>query len=434
MRACGGLVSLRGAKPNRTRHGAAAFLRCADVRDVTFSFHPVGGDRRFYVDADDVRSVIARLPKRFQRALARVRFDDVGWETYKAGYSKSGSREIALCALPPRVSLTRFLPSSVSPHEFGAVRGSQWPALAVGRYQLYHVFPAMLIALEGRHGDGAAEMGTEARKLRHELWESASETLAPLHHAPGDDEQARIAEHWKPAHAAYKRGLLLERQGEFEPAERAFREALEHEPTHPLALEHLGAAAVAGGRVHDAVELLQKAVAADHTLPRAHLLLGTVLAQADQQRESRVVFERALEIHPQPAVSLAVYASFLARWGAFEEADAHFKRALRKDPSSGLPHRAFGVSLLEREDRRDRERGLELLGRAVALDPLNAESFFQLGRALASVEETHPDAVDALERAVGLEPDHPRAAQLLALLRGEAPEPEDDPPVPRQAP
>lgn len=389
------------------------------MRDVTFSFHPVGGDRRFFVDEADVRAVIERLPKRFRRALARVRFDDVGWETYKAGYSKSGSREIALCALPPRVSLTRFLPNSVSPHEFGAVRGAQWPALAVGRYQLYHVFLAMLIALEGRHGDGAAEMGTEARKLRHELWEATPPELGALHHAPDEAESTRIAEHWKPAHAAYKRGLLLERQSEFGPAERAFREALEHEPTHPLALEHLGAAAVGAGRVHDAIALLQRAVAADHTLPRAHLLLGTVLAQADQQRDARVVFERALEIHPQPAVSLAVYASFLARWGAFEEADAHFKRAMRKDPTSGLPQRAFGVSLLEREDRRDRERGLELLGRAVALDPLNAESFFQLGRALASVQETHADAVDALERAVGLEPDHARAAQLLAALLGE---------------
>ena len=48
---------------------------------------------------------------------------------------------IAICALPRRVSLTRFLRHRrQSPREFGARRGAQWPILAVKRFMLYDVF------------------------------------------------------------------------------------------------------------------------------------------------------------------------------------------------------------------------------------------------------------------------------------------------------
>ena len=56
------------------------------------------------------------------------------------GYVNRGRREIAICALPPRVSLTRFLVRGQSPAEFGAQRGAQWPELAVRRFMLYDVF------------------------------------------------------------------------------------------------------------------------------------------------------------------------------------------------------------------------------------------------------------------------------------------------------
>ena len=45
--------------------------------------------------------------------------------------SDVGTVRLALCALPPRVSLAAFLRRRQSPAGFGAVRGCQWPQLAV---------------------------------------------------------------------------------------------------------------------------------------------------------------------------------------------------------------------------------------------------------------------------------------------------------------
>ena len=53
---------------------------------------------------------------------------------------KRGCGEIARCALPPRIGLTRFLAKGQKPEHFGARRMRKWPALAVRRFLLYDVF------------------------------------------------------------------------------------------------------------------------------------------------------------------------------------------------------------------------------------------------------------------------------------------------------
>lgn len=52
----------------------------------------------------------------------------------------AGRREIALCALPPRMSLARFVAKGESPAYWGARRGTQWPEVAIRRFLLYDVF------------------------------------------------------------------------------------------------------------------------------------------------------------------------------------------------------------------------------------------------------------------------------------------------------
>src|SRR5262249_29248872 len=89
---------------------------------------------------EDVRILLDRLPTEVWGRLRAVHFNDRSRGARCLGYVNRGRREIALCALPPRMSLTRFLGRGQSPEQFGAKRGRQWPALAIRRRLLYGTF------------------------------------------------------------------------------------------------------------------------------------------------------------------------------------------------------------------------------------------------------------------------------------------------------
>jgi hypothetical protein len=63
-----------------------------------------GADRLHYVHADDVRIVLSRLPFELWQGLRTVHFNDRSRGARVFGYVNNGRREIALCALPPRLA------------------------------------------------------------------------------------------------------------------------------------------------------------------------------------------------------------------------------------------------------------------------------------------------------------------------------------------
>ena len=109
------------------------------MRPLKFTFHAPRGNHRHYVAEADVRVVLERLPELLWDRLKAVHLNDKARGNRFYGYVTKGGTEIALARLPPRVSLARCLRKSQSPTQFGAVRGCQWPILAVRRFMLYDV-------------------------------------------------------------------------------------------------------------------------------------------------------------------------------------------------------------------------------------------------------------------------------------------------------
>jgi hypothetical protein len=106
---------------------------------ITYSYQRPGELRKHYLGEHDVEVLLGRLPPGLWGRLRAVHFNDRGIGVRRLGYVNRGRREIAICALPPRVSLARFLDRQ-SPRQFGALRAHQWPETAVRRFLLYHVF------------------------------------------------------------------------------------------------------------------------------------------------------------------------------------------------------------------------------------------------------------------------------------------------------
>lgn len=169
----------------------------ARISRVRFSEMKPGADRVHYVNAEDVRVVLGRLPVELWERLIAVHFNDRSRGGRVLGYVTSGHREIALCALPPRISI--WVGGS-SPQVFGAQRNQRWTPLAVRRYMLYDVFLHELghlqivdenrrsVRLRFAHEKLAQKFAVEWRRT---LWSMPFQHPDPVHNPPGIDEHAR---------------------------------------------------------------------------------------------------------------------------------------------------------------------------------------------------------------------------------------------------
>src|SRR5271156_4390033 len=166
---------------------------------VKFSLSRPGADRIHYVDEEDVRIVLSRLPSNLWHRLRAVHFNDGSRGARTLGYVNRGRREIALCALPPRMSLTRALRNQQTPEQFGARRGQKWPALAVRRFILYDVFLHELGHLQLINEDTrsvrlkfAHEKLAQAFAVRwcDKLWLHPFPHPDPVHNPPAAEELA----------------------------------------------------------------------------------------------------------------------------------------------------------------------------------------------------------------------------------------------------
>jgi hypothetical protein len=158
-------------------------------------------DRAHVVTSEEVLMVLCRMPEETWQRLREVHFTDRSRGVRRLGYVQASRREISLCALPPRVSLTRFLVKGQSPATFGARRGMQWPHLAVRRFMLYDV-----LLHELGHMQIVDEKATSVRRRfadekyaqmfadqwRKTLWREHYDHPDPVHNAPSPDEAAMI--------------------------------------------------------------------------------------------------------------------------------------------------------------------------------------------------------------------------------------------------
>jgi hypothetical protein len=166
---------------------------------VRYSYRKPGEQRRHYLGEDDVEVLLDRLPPEVWSRLREVHFNDRGRGVRRLGYVNWGHREIAICALPPRVSLGRYLVRR-SPQQFGALRGHQWSEIAVRRFLLYDVFLHELGHLQivdprartvRRQFAGETKAKEFADEWRRRLWAEPFDHPDPMHNAPSEMEMAR---------------------------------------------------------------------------------------------------------------------------------------------------------------------------------------------------------------------------------------------------
>jgi hypothetical protein len=173
----------------------------ASFKKIKFVVHPPGADRIHYVNEDDIKTVIGRLPTETYSYLKEVHFNDESWGARTIGYINNDRRDISICALPPRVSLSVILIKSGNPRDYGAIRAKQWPHLAVRRFLLYNTFlhelghmQIILPKAKTKRRKFAGERKADEfakywrKKLWKKLWAKPFDHPDPVHNPPTIDE------------------------------------------------------------------------------------------------------------------------------------------------------------------------------------------------------------------------------------------------------
>ena len=146
--------------------------------------------------------------------------------------------------------------------------------------------------------------------------------------------------------------------------------------------------------------------------PPEVLVLAAQAAQHREEHELAVpLLERALESTPDDRGARFLLGAALERSGRHREAASNFERLLEVEPDFAPALNYLGYMWAERGERLD--RALELVQRAVALEPDNGAYVDSLGWAHYQLGDFH-QAREFLERAAGLLPDDPTIWEHLA--------------------
>jgi len=197
----------------------------------------------------------------------------------------------------------------------------------------------------------------------------------------------------------YNTAVVLSDQGRLQEAIEKYREAIEIQPAYEQALLNLGYLLTRTGQSAEAVGVLRRLLATDPrlTATAAHVNLGNALQDLDRFEEAAAHYREALRLDPSIAFVWSNLGNALRKLGRLEQAVAHYERAYRMEPDDAVNHNGWGLALA----------GLGRLDEAVAhyaaalrLDP----GYRNRGVALAALGRDD-EAVAHYRRALRLRPD-----------------------------
>jgi tetratricopeptide (TPR) repeat protein len=195
-------------------------------------------------------------------------------------------------------------------------------------------------------------------------------------------------------------GNIRARGGDTQAAEPLFERARKAAPGNVFILNSLGGAYAANGRLAEAREALEAALAIDGDFPWALQNLGGILMELGDRPAARRCFERALMSEPRHVDSIASLADLAEKENRLEDARLLVRQALTLAPGY-LPARVVDARLALRAGEAGAAESLlrDVLAGAAGTKPkLRATAMHFLGEALES-QGRHAEAFAAFRGA-----------------------------------
>jgi tetratricopeptide (TPR) repeat protein len=210
---------------------------------------------------------------------------------------------------------------------------------------------------------------------------------------PGD-AIADIRENFLDAYSFLRAGMANERTGDHKGAERLYRRGLKLEPNNVEILNSLGWTLFQDGRSAEAVTEYQRALAVDPKYVKSHNNIALALVELGRLGEAAAHYRKSLEIEPKPEI-YSDLGFIMARLGKPDEAFADYQHALELDPECASAHFNIAATFVQAGKLDEAESHY----RAALRKKPNAETYNGLGFVLAR-EGRLDDAVAQYRKAI----------------------------------
>jgi Flp pilus assembly protein TadD len=151
-----------------------------------------------------------------------------------------------------------------------------------------------------------------------------------------------------------------------------------------------------------------------NAMEQAHEVLGMALLNERKTDAALAQFRLAVQANPKDATARLDLGEAYSSSGQDELAIEQTREVVRLSPDDAMPHRLLGA-LLGRAHQP--EAGVEELRIAARLEPTNSETQVLLGTQLSGMFGHLDDAIAAMQEAVRLSPESPRARAGLENLQ-----------------
>jgi len=238
--------------------------------------------------------------------------------------------------------------------------------------------------------------------------------------------------------AVFSRCTELHKAGKLAQAARGYRQILDTDPTHAVALYCFGQLMTAEGKYGAAKRLFTELTRLRPRSEKAWSWLGKTLEARERFAEAAKAYHALIEINPRSGAAHMKLGAVLVKQGQFDEALAAFDKAVQLDPGNleaevsrgntlfmigGLPEHLSEYYAAKNAELGDKTRAagetkfaLQCYRQALAMKSDLASAHYGLARIL----EASGDAGDALlsyRRAAEIDPEFRDVGERLAAMR-----------------
>jgi len=207
-------------------------------------------------------------------------------------------------------------------------------------------------------------------------------------------------------------GSIFFQKGRMDEAFDQFQKALAIQPDYAQVNYNLATLFVQKGQVEKAIACFQKALAIKPNYTEAHYNFANVLLGRGRVDEAIVHYRKALEIRPDFAEAHNNLGNALLQMGHADEAIAHYRQALELRPDYPSAHNNLGNVLFQ---KRETDEAIVQYQRAIESDPRYAEPHYNLGVVFESQGQKET-AIEQYGKAIRINPGYADARCSLANL------------------
>lgn len=206
-------------------------------------------------------------------------------------------------------------------------------------------------------------------------------------------------------------GVALFQRGYLEHAESSFKQVITKKPDNPEAYYNLGTLYLRKNALPEAQRYLERTVQLRPNYPEAWNNLGMIAAQGGRIEEAIRNFQESLRLRPDYSTALLNLGNLYRRKGSLDDATRLLTRALELNPDADAN---YGLGMVYAQQNQI-PLALQFLEKAVTLQPDHHDALNNLGVLLVR-EQRYREAEEKFKTCIRLAPQFDQAYLNLARL------------------